>query len=78
MSQVCKHHMIVGRCPRCDDEVAAVPLLNLDRFGMPKDYATYVWVLYGLHVTDESPGRLAFLHRPSDIPTNFGLQWSMR
>lgn len=38
------------------------PRLNLDRFGMPKDYATYMWVLYKKVVQDESPERLAFLH----------------
>jgi hypothetical protein len=38
------------------------PRLNLDRFGMPKDYATYVWLLYGRHVEDKSPTRRAFLH----------------
>jgi len=39
--------------------------LNLDRRGMPLDYATYVWVLYGKIVEDGSPARLAFLHGPS-------------
>lgn len=35
---------------------------NLDRLGMPKDYATYVWVLYGRRVDDSSPLRRAFLN----------------
>jgi hypothetical protein len=39
------------------------PALNLDRFGMPGDYATYVWLLYGKHVEDQSPARRAFLTR---------------
>jgi len=34
--------------------------LNLDRHGMPRDYATYVWLLYGRRVEDKSPQRLAF------------------
>lgn len=38
------------------------PRLNLDRFGMPKDYATYVWCLYERHVADDSPLRRAFLN----------------
>lgn len=59
----------------------APPRLNVDRFGLPKDYATYVWLLYGRHVTDESPARQAFLHGP---PRNgvkypdFGQQVAMR
>ena len=43
---------------------APSPRLNLDRHGMPKDYATYVWLLYKRRVEDESPARLAFLHGP--------------
>jgi hypothetical protein len=44
-----------------------VPLrLNLDRFGMPRDYATYVWLLYRRHVGDSSPARRAFLHGAGD------------
>jgi hypothetical protein len=34
--------------------------LNVDRHGMPLDYATYVWLLYGKRVDDRSPSRLAF------------------
>ena len=40
---------------------APPPRLNLDRFGMPKDYATYVWLLYRTRVSDDSPARRAFL-----------------
>jgi hypothetical protein len=40
------------------------PKLNLDRFGMPKDYPTYIWLLYGERVEDKSPQRLAFTNRP--------------
>lgn len=39
----------------------AEPPLNLDRFGMPRDFATYMWLLYRKRVQDESPARLAFL-----------------
>jgi hypothetical protein len=48
--------------------------LNLDRFGMPRDYATYVWLLYRRRVADGSPARRAFLHGPLgkvDVP-NYG------
>lgn len=41
------------------------PRLNLDVFGMPKDYATYVWLLYRRLVEDRSPTRQAFLERGS-------------
>jgi hypothetical protein len=41
------------------------PRLNLDRFGMPLDYATYVWMVYHRHVEDASPARRAFLNSPS-------------
>ena len=37
------------------------PPLNLDRYGLPKDFATYMWVLYRRRVNDESPARRAFL-----------------
>lgn len=37
------------------------PRLNLDRFGLPRDYTTYAWLLYGRHVRDDSPARRAFL-----------------
>lgn len=36
--------------------------LNLDRHGMPKDYATYMWLLYGKAIEDNSPARRAFLN----------------
>jgi hypothetical protein len=39
------------------------PRFNLDRFGMPRDYATYEWLLYGKRVEDKSPERLAALNR---------------
>lgn len=42
------------------DRSPSAPRLNLDRFGMPRDYATYVWLLYGKRVNDESPARRAF------------------
>jgi hypothetical protein len=55
------------------------PPLNLDRFGMPRDYATYIWLLYRRRVVDDSPPRRAFLNRGRDsgIP-DFGQQLSMR
>ena len=58
---------------------APAPRLNVDRFGMPKDYATYIWLLYGRVVVDESPERQAFLHGPKDgPPLDFGEQLIMR
>jgi hypothetical protein len=51
---------------------------NLDRHGMPKDYATYIWLLYKRVVKDESPERLAFLHGTDDHPRDFGQQLMMR
>ena len=50
--------------------------LNLDRHGMPRDYATYMWVTYKRIVEDDSPQRRAFLHGPvdGDGPPDFGLQ----
>jgi len=44
---------------------APAPRLNVDRFGLPRDFATYMWLLYKRVVRDESPARLAFLHGPS-------------
>ncbi len=41
------------------------PRLNVDRHGLPRDYATYVWLLYRKHVQDDSPERVAFLNGPS-------------
>ena len=55
--------------------------LNVDRHGMPRDYATYVWLLYRRHVEDGSPERQAFLHGPSrsDNPLpDFGQQMAFR
>lgn len=40
--------------------------LNLDRFGLPRDYATYVWLLYGKRVEDKSPQRRALLRNDWD------------
>lgn len=45
-------------------EPTGKPRLNLDRHGMPLDYATYVWLLYGKAVEDDSPARRAFLKGP--------------
>lgn len=42
------------------------PRLNVDRYGMPRDYATYVWLLYRRHVEDNSPARRAFLYGPDE------------
>lgn len=53
------------------------PRLNLDAFGMPRDYATYMWIVYRQRVQDDSASRLAFLHRPRDLP-DFGQQMSAR
>lgn len=47
---------------------SAPPRLNLDRHGMPRDYASYVWLLYRRHVDDRSPARRTFLHG-SDVGT---------
>ena len=54
------------------------PRLNLDQYGMPKDYATYVWLLYGRIVADDSPERRAFLNGDRDDVPDFGQQWAMR
>ena len=70
MSYYCQHNMVVGRCLEC----LPPPRLNLDRHGMPLDYATYEWVLYRRRVTDDSPARRAFLNRRSDEGPNFGQQ----
>lgn len=53
---------------------------NLDRFGMPRDYATYVWLLYGRRIEDKSPARRAFLDGPTTANSlpDFGMQLSMR
>lgn len=37
------------------------PRLNLDRFGMPRDFTTYMWVTYRQRVADNSPERRAFM-----------------
>jgi hypothetical protein len=43
-----------------------LPRLNVDRFGMPRDYATYKWLLYRKRIDDRSPERMAFLHHKED------------
>ena len=46
-----------------------LPELNLDKFGLPADYATYEWILYKSVVEDNSPLRRAFLQKPkSGLP----------
>lgn len=42
--------------------IAPAPPLNVDRYGLPRDFATYMWLLYRRQVADRSPQRLAFLH----------------
>jgi len=39
---------------------------NLDRFGMPRDHATYLWATYGKG-KDIPPERRAFLHGRSGL-----------
>lgn len=58
----------------------STPRLNLDRHGMARDYATYVWLLYGRDVTDQSPQRRAFLQGPGDgwARPDLGTQRMMR
>ena len=59
------------------DPVRDAPIrLNLDRFGLPKDFATYMWLVYHKVVVDESPERLAFLNGPDDA--SFGVQYMWR
>lgn len=63
--------------------IPAEPLrLNLDRFGMPKDFATYMWVVYKCRVEDDSPARRAFLYGAKRKDRNplpdFGQQIAMR
>lgn len=43
------------------------PRLNVDRFGMPRDYATYMWTVYRVRVNDDSPERRAFEEGPSKV-----------
>ena len=53
---------------------------NLDRFGMPRDHATYLWATYGKG-KDIPPERRAFLYgaRADEIAVpDFGLQMAMR
>ena len=54
------------------------PRLNLDRHGLPRDFASYMWLLYRRHVSDKSPIRQAFLHGTDDKLKNFGAQEVMR
>jgi len=54
------------------------PRLNFDRFGLPQDLATYMWVMYHMRVFDDSPARRMFLMRPSKEltpPIRFALQY---
>jgi hypothetical protein len=51
------------------------PKLNLDKFGMPKDYATYVWLLYKKVVEDDSPQRRAFLEKKQEGYFGFDQQY---
>jgi len=37
------------------------PRLSVDKYGLPRDFATYMWLLYRKRVRDESPTRLAHL-----------------
>jgi hypothetical protein len=48
------------------------PQLNMDKHGMPLDYATYVWLLYKKHVEDNSPNRRAFLNKDKEDSSYFG------
>ncbi len=52
--------------------------LNVDKFGMPKDYATYMWITYRRIVSDDSPVRRAFLHGPFADIGDFGQQIAWR
>ena len=59
MAYICEHHRQAAECLSCHP-----PALNVDRHGMPRDFATYEWLLYKRSVTDESPERMTFLHGP--------------
>ncbi len=80
MSYYCTHGQVVGRCTEgCSLGYAPPPppppKLNVDRFGLPRDYATYMWLLYREVVDDQSPERLAFLNGPKyDGVPDFGQQ----
>jgi len=54
---------------------------NLDRFGMPRDFATYMWATYGPG-RDLDPERRRFLYPPREDPVfehhAFGQQICMR
>ena len=43
--------------------VGPPPRLNVDRFGLPLDFATYMWLVYREHGEDRSPRRQAFLDK---------------
>lgn len=67
MARTCHHHRLATECWDCQP----APALNVDRRGMPRDFATYMWLLYKRRVRDESPLRLSFLfggQRQSAIP----------
>jgi hypothetical protein len=55
------------------------PALNVDRFGLPRDYATYMWLVYRRRVEDRSPERVAFAEGPTlgGLPS-FGVQVCVR
>jgi len=74
MGYTCQHHRQAAECNDC----LPPPPLNLDRHGLPKDFATYMWLLYKRRVTDESPARLAFLNRYSPDLPDFGQQVGYR
>lgn len=65
MAYICCHHLLRSECRECapveygSSEIRETPpwrlarpepVLNLDRFGMPRDFASYMWLLYGRRV----------------------------
>ena len=58
------------------------PRLNVDSHGMPRDFATYMWLVYRKAVDDRSPQRVAFLTGPPVVDgwtcPNLGTQAIMR
>ena len=80
--QLARLHAIYSIVPGGGDNLGAPIRLNLDRHGLPRDYATYVWLLYKRVVTDDSPARRAFLHGtrgaftlPDPDPDLIGRSW---
>jgi hypothetical protein len=51
---------------------------NVDRSGMPRDFQTYEWLLYGAG-RGQSPDRIAFLYgrgpRPPSRPNPTNMGW---